>query len=170
MNRKIKAFAIFTCGALLTGAGMSQQTEGPLTQHTVSLSMALSMAQEAMAKCTRDGFNVSVVVVDRAGDSVVLLRNDRANPHNAELARRKAYTARTFHRSSLDWAKGLVTTPALAAQRDLVGVIALGGGVPVMLGEEAIGAVGVSGAPTQEEDDLCANAGVARAANWLKKS
>ena len=157
-------------GIMIAGAGQAQQTDGLLTQHSVSLNMALAMAQEAMAKCKRDGFDVSVVVVDRAGESVVLLRNDHASPHNAELARRKAYTARTFRRTSLDWAQNLVTTPALAAQRDLAQVIALGGGVPIMLGDEPIGAIGVSGATTQEADDACAKAGLAKVGDRVQQA
>jgi uncharacterized protein GlcG (DUF336 family) len=144
----------------LSGAAGAQQIAGPLTQHNVSLQMALAMAHAAMAKCKQDGFDVSVAVVDRAGDLVALLRNDNANPHNAELARRKAYTARTFRQSSLDWENGLTAKPIQQAQRDLAQVIALGGGVPVMLGTEPIGAIGVSGSTTQDEDDLCAKAGV----------
>lgn len=146
----------------------SQQSNGPLTRHQVSLNLALTSAQAAIAACKRDGFDVSVAVVDRAGDLVVLLRNDNANPHNPELARRKAYTARTFKRSSLDWAHWLVANPAMAPQRDLAQVIALGGGVPITLGDEVIGAIGISGAPSQEADDACAKAGIAAISDRLK--
>jgi uncharacterized protein GlcG (DUF336 family) len=170
MTHLLKTIAAAAAGIFIVGAAQAQQTEGLLTQHSVSLNMALAMAQEAMAKCKRDGFNVSVVVVDRAGESVVLLRNDHASLHNAELARRKAYTARTFKRTSLDWAQNLVTTPALAAQRDLAQVIALGGGVPIMFGDEPIGGIGVSGATTQEADDACAKAGLAKVGDRIQQA
>ncbi len=170
MTHVLKIVAAAAAGMLVAGAVPAQQAEGLLTEHNVSLNMALAMAQEAMARCKRDGFNVSVVVVNKAGESVVLLRNDNASPHNAELARRKAYTARTFRRTSLDWAQSLVTTPALAAQRDLAQVIALGGGVPIMFGEEPIGGIGVSGATTQEVDDACAKAGLAKVTDRLQQA
>jgi uncharacterized protein GlcG (DUF336 family) len=170
MTHMLKIIAAGAVGMLVAGAAQAQQAEGLLTEHNVSLNMALAMAQEAMARCKRDGFSVSVVVVNKAGESVVLLRNDNASPHNAELARRKAYTARTFRRTSLDWAQSLVTTPALAAQRDLAQVIALGGGVPIMFGEEPIGGIGVSGATTQEADDACAKAGLAKVADRLQQA
>ncbi|MEA3198145.1 MAG: hypothetical protein QOF32_2197 [Gammaproteobacteria bacterium] len=168
MTQMLKIIAAAAAGMLVAGAAPAQQSEGLLTEHSVSLNMALAMAQEAMARCKRDGFNVSVAVVNKAGETVVLLRNDNASLHNTELARRKAYTARTFRRTSLDWAQGLVTTPALAAQRDLAQVIALGGGVPIMFGEEPIGGIGVSGATTQEADDVCAKAGLAKVADRLQ--
>jgi uncharacterized protein GlcG (DUF336 family) len=58
----------------------------------------------------------------------VFLQADKANPHNLELARRKAYTARTFGRTSAEWAKRTAETPEIAAQRELADVIALRGG------------------------------------------
>jgi uncharacterized protein GlcG (DUF336 family) len=156
------------CFALCSLNSQAQQSDGPLLQRNISLKLALTSSQAAIGSCERDGFKVSVAVVDRAGELVVLLRNDQANPHNAELARRKAYTARTFRRPSLEWEHALVATPELSAQRDLAQVIALGGGVPITVGEEVIGAIGVSGATTQEKDDACAKAGVAAIADHLK--
>jgi uncharacterized protein GlcG (DUF336 family) len=76
-----------------------------LTERNISLQLALSIAQAAMAACKTDGYDVSVAVVDRAGDLKVMLRADTANPHNADLARRKAYTSRTFKVPSMDVAK-----------------------------------------------------------------
>ena len=64
-----------------------------LTERNISLPLALNIANAAMAACKGDGYDVSAAVVDRAGDLKVLLRADTANPHNADLARRKAYTA-----------------------------------------------------------------------------
>ena len=58
-----------------------------LTQRDVSLRMALTIAETASQEC---GANTSVAVVDRAGRLRVFLQGDNANPHNIELARRKA--------------------------------------------------------------------------------
>ena len=68
-----------------------------LMQRDVSLQMALTIAEAALAEC---GTRTSVAVVDRAGRLRVFLQGDNANPHNLELARRKAYTARTFRQPS----------------------------------------------------------------------
>ena len=135
-----------------------------LMQRDVSLRMALTIAEAALAEC---GTNTSVAVVDRAGRLRVFLQGDNANPHNIELARRKAYTARTFRRSSAEWAQR-TAEGGLVGQRMLADVIPLGGGLPIMVGNETIGAVGVSGAPGQDKDEACARAGLAKVADQLK--
>ena len=135
-----------------------------LTQRDVSLRMALTIAETALAEC---GINTSVAVVDRAGRLRVFLQGDNANPHNIELARRKAYTARTFRQPSSAWAKRTETTNT--GQRMLADVIPLGGGMPINAGEETIGAVGLSGAPGgQEQEEACGKSGIAKVADQLK--
>jgi uncharacterized protein GlcG (DUF336 family) len=138
-----------------------------ITHRDVGVRMGLAIAVAALDQCEQDGNSVSVAVVDRAGRLRVFLQSDRANPHNIELARRKAYTARTFGRSSADWAKRTTEMPELAAQRELADVIALRGGVPIKVGNETIGAVGVSGS-SSEGDEKCAMAGLAKVADQLK--
>ena len=138
-----------------------------LTQRDVSVRMGLVIAETALSECEKAGNSVSVAVVDRAGRLRVFLQADNAAPHNIELARRKAYTARTFGRTTAEWAKRTVDMPELAAQRNLTDVIALRGGVPIKVGNETIGAVGVSGS-SSEGDEACANAGLAKVADQLK--
>jgi uncharacterized protein GlcG (DUF336 family) len=96
-----------------------------------------------------------------------MVRTDAASPHNFDLARRKAYTAKTFKMSSADWVKRSAPGQDLEAQRQLKDVIALGGGVPIMIGNDAIGAVGVSG-NSQTGDEVCARAGLAKIADQLQ--
>jgi uncharacterized protein GlcG (DUF336 family) len=138
-----------------------------LMQRDVSLKMALAIAETAIAECEKAGNDVSVAVVDRAGRLRVFLQGDKAAPHNIELAERKAYTARTFGRSSADWAERTMPGSELAAQRQLDHVIALRGGVPIKVGDDTIGAVGVSGS-TSGGDEACAMAGVAKVQDQLK--
>jgi uncharacterized protein GlcG (DUF336 family) len=154
-------------GLLAAAAAPSVAGAQVLTQHDVSLHMGLAIAEEAVAECEKAGNSVSVAVVDRVGRLRVFLQGDKASPHNIELARRKAYTARTFGRSSADWAKRTVDVPELAGQRSLKDVIPLRGGVPIKIGDETIGAVGVSGS-SSEGDEKCAMAGVAKVADQLK--
>src|SRR5712691_2351171 len=135
-----------------------------LMQRDVSLRMALTIAEAALAEC---GTTTSVAIVDRAGRLRVFLQGDNANPHNIELARRKAYTARTFRQPSAEWAKRTETTNQ--GQRMLAEVIPLGGGMPINVGEETIGAVGLSGAVGgQPKEEACARAGIAKVADQLK--
>src|SRR3954465_8804367 len=118
-----------------------------LMQKDVSLRMALTIAEAASAEC---GANTSVAVVDRAGRLKVFLQGDGAAPHNIELARRKAYTALTFGRTSLSWAQR-TETGNTTGQRMLTDVITQQGGVPIKYGEETIGGIGLSGTPNGGE-------------------
>ena len=98
----------------------------------------------------------------------VFLQGDNASPHNLELARRKAYTALTFRRPSAEWAKRTAEGD-VTGQRSLADVIPLGGGVPIMIGEDAVGAIGLSGAPGgQPKEEACAKAGIAKVADQLR--
>ena len=135
-----------------------------LTERNVSVRMALTIAETALAEC---GMRTSVAVVDRAGRLRVFLQGDGAQPHNIELARRKAYTANTFGRTSLEWAQRTETnTPG---QRALTDVIPLQGGVPIKVGNETIGAVGLSGAPNGgPQEEACGKAGIDKVADQLK--
>ena len=139
-----------------------------LTERNISLQLARTIGDAALAACKKDGYDVTAAVVDRAGDLKILLRADSSNPHNADLARRKAYTARTFGVSSLEFAKRTNGATDLSGQRFLADVIPLGGGLPILIGTERIGGIGVSGAPAQEADEKCAQAGLAAAAGSLK--
>jgi len=135
-----------------------------LMQRDVSLRMALTIAETALATC---GSRTSVAVVDRAGRLRVFLQGDGAAPHNLELARRKAYTARTFRRTSAEWA--VRTEPPNNGQRMLADVIPLRGGVPIEVGDETIGGIGLSGAPMGgEQEEACAKAGIAKVADQLR--
>ena len=60
------------------------------------------------------------------------------------------------------------STPEGALLRQIPGVVAIGGGVPIKIGDEIIGAVGVSGAPGGEKDEVCARAGIAKVADSLR--
>jgi uncharacterized protein GlcG (DUF336 family) len=160
---------IWTAAALaMTAASAEAQV---LMQRNISVAQAMAVANAAIESCGRANgqVTITVAVVDRAGDVRLIINGDTASPHNLELARRKAYTARTFRRPSLEWAMGTAGDSPQAGQRQLADVIPLGGGVPIMIGDEPIGAVGVSGsAGGQPGDEACARAGVAAIAAQLK--
>jgi uncharacterized protein GlcG (DUF336 family) len=135
-------------------------------QRNLSLALAKTIAEAALAECKSKGFNTAVAVVDRAGQVMVILRDEQATAQQAEMARRKAYTARMFRTTTLEFQKR-TSDPKYAAQRDVADILALGGGVPIQVGEDIIGGVGSSGS-SQEQDDACAKAGAAKAAEFLK--
>lgn len=132
----------------------------------LSFPMALTIAQGALEDCKAKGYPVSVVVVDRDGVTMVVLRGDGAGPHTVENARRKAYTALTFKRTSEEFAKELENNPVRRQQATLPGVIGIPGGVPVKVGNDTIAGVGLSGSPGVDEP--CVRAGLAKVADQLK--
>jgi uncharacterized protein GlcG (DUF336 family) len=140
--------------------------QGLVTQRNLSLAMAKTIAEAAMEACRAKGFNTAVAVVDRAGQVLVQMRHEQATAQQLEMARRKAFTARMFRATTLDFQKR-TSDPAFAAQRDVADILALGGGVPIQIGTETIGGVGSSGS-NQEMDDACAKAGIAKVADQLK--
>ena len=83
------------------------------------------------------------------------------------MARRKAYTARMFRISTMEFQKRSAGDSLTAAQRDLPDILALSGGVPIQVGNETIGAVGSAGS-NLDMDDACAKAGIAKVADLLK--
>jgi len=142
------------------------QAQGVVTERNLSLALARSIAEATIAECKSKGFNTAAAVVDRAGQVLVLLRDEKATAQTLEMARRKAYTARMFRVSTLEFQKR-TADPTLSAQRDVSEILALGGGVPIQVGTETIGGVGSSGS-SQETDDACARAGIAKVAELLK--
>ncbi|MGB2586837.1 MAG: heme-binding protein, partial [Pseudolabrys sp.] len=132
--------------ALTTTLSTAVAAQGLVTQKNISLAMAPTIAQAAVAQCESMGFKVSVTVADRAGLPIVMLRGDGAGLHTPEGAERKACTARTFSQPSADFVKRL--TERLGS-RQYTRVLALAGGLPIKAGSEVVGAVGVSGSPGQ---------------------
>jgi uncharacterized protein GlcG (DUF336 family) len=125
----------------------------------LSYAVALAIATGAVEACKALGFHSSAVaVVDRAGDTLVAVRDDQSRPHAMEAARRKAYTARTFGVTTTEFSKEIPTRPSRREQTLLPNVTALNGGVPIKLGNEVIGGVGVAGSPGKDEE--CASAGL----------
>jgi uncharacterized protein GlcG (DUF336 family) len=152
--------------ALTTTLSTAVAAQGLVTQKNISLAMAPTIAQAAVAQCESMGFKVSVTVADRAGLPIVMLRGDGAGLHTPEGAERKAYTARTFSQPSADFVKRLTERPETVGSRQYTRVLALAGGLPIKAGSEVVGAVGVSGSPGK--DDVGSQAGIDKVADQLK--
>lgn len=153
-------------GVVIAACG-SASAQGLVTQRNLSLGMAKTIAEATIGECKAKGFNTAAVVVDRSGQVLVYLRNEEAAPQVGEMARRKAFTARMFRSTTLEFQKRTANDPTLAPQRQVADILALGGGVPIQVGNEIIGGVGSAGS-NQEQDDACAKAGIAKVAELLK--
>lgn len=154
--------------ALAVTLSTSVVAQGVVMQRNISLPMAKAMAEATLAACKAKGFNTAAAVVDRAGQVIVLLRDEQATPQVLEMARRKAYTARMFRVPSSEFQKRTADPSAgTAAQRDLADILALGGGMPVKVGDDTIGGVGSAGS-NLAQDEACAKAGIDHVAHLLK--
>ena len=164
MPRPLAALLTVTALAALLAEGASAQLA---QRRDLSYPMALAIATGAIDACKALGFNsAAAVVVDRAGDTMVALKDDNARPHAMEAARRKAYTARTFGITTTEFQKEI---PARQSRRDqtlLPHVTGLNGGVPIKLGDEVIAGFGVAGSPGKDEE--CATAGLEKVKASLK--
>lgn len=158
----------FSLAALVLAAFSIVPASAALIMHRdLSLSVARTIAEEAVAACAAKTYAVSAVVVDRDGETIVEMRGDNAAPHTMENARRKAYTAMTFRQPTADYAKKLQDPNSVAHQQvTLPNVIAIPGGQPIKAGNEVIGGIGVSGSPGVDDD--CVNAGLDKVKDQLQ--
>ena len=148
-------------------AAAPAMAQAPQTEKNISMGLALAIVQGTLEQCTKDGYKVSITIVDKAGNVAAQIRGDGTSPHTMEFSRLKAYTARIRNQTSLQTMKEL-EDPARAPLRQIPGLVGVGGGVPIRVGTEVIGGVGVSGAPGGDKDEACANAGLAKVEAALK--
>lgn len=132
----------------------------------LTVDVAQTIAQEAMAKCRADGYKVTVLVVDGLNAPKAMLRDDGATAATTEVAKMKATATMLYNRPS---GPAQPLPPGTAAPPATIpGTINAQGGVPIKVGEATIGAVAVSGAPGGDKDAACANAALAKVADRLK--
>ena len=164
---KIALLPALALGAALA-LSLSKAADAQLVAHKdISSAMALTMAETAIATCKANGYNVSANVVGRTGEVIVAMRGDGTGPHTLENSFKKAYTARAFRRSSGDFGDSLKDNYTAGALH-LSNIVTARGALPITVGEEVIGAIGVSGAPGGEKDEVCAKAGIDKVADDLK--
>ena len=157
--------AAAACAVLMAATQSAQAQSSSLTSEQA---MAAARAVQAYAK--NDGSNPSLAVIDRDGNTVVLLKGNGAAPHNLGLAQRKAFTANMFKMKSIEWRDRTMPGKPEASERDTPNAIPLGGGVPIMVGNEVVGAIGVSGTRGGQEGDTAgAQAGADAAAALVKR-
>lgn len=130
-------------------------------ESVLPMGMAGKAIQASLDACKKDGYKVSVSVVDRAGVLRAMARADGAGPHTVDSSRKKAYTAASLRRPTTELAELINRVPTLQALREMSDqVLILGGGLPIEIGGEVVGGIGVGGAPGAHLDDACAQAGL----------
>ncbi len=151
---------VLCMAAALSFASRAWADELP-KESVLPLAMATKAVQAAMDACKKDGYRVSVSIVDRAGVLRAMGRADGAGSHTVESSRKKAYTAASLRRPTTELAELIAKVPTLQALREMnPEILILGGGLPIEISSEVVGGIGVGGAPGAHLDDACAQAGL----------
>lgn len=138
------------------------------SEKNISLALANEIAAAAVADCAAKNYAVTATVADRAGQIKAVQRADNAGPHSLDSARHKAYTSSSLRAPTSAIMDGAQKNPGAQFLWQIDGVILLAGGVPIRVGNEVIGAVGVGGAPGGNLDEQCAMAGIDKVKDLLK--
>lgn len=161
----MKTSLVILATVIAAGAAQAQAVR---TEKNMSLELANQIAAASVAACAANGHAVAATVVDRAGTVRAVQRADNAGPHTLASSQQKAYTSASAKNTTLAMMEGAQKNPAAANLVYLPGYMLLGGGVPVKVGNEVIGAVGVGGAPGGHLDEQCALAALDKVKGLLQ--
>jgi uncharacterized protein GlcG (DUF336 family) len=158
----------------IVGASTGAWAQGLVTIQKLSAPLANELVGDPVAICAQKGYTVTAVVVDLDGVRQALLRGNGAPIHTLDNAFFKAYSAASLtlarkEDSTKAVADRMAKSPATTVpQTPLPNVTYAVGGVTIMAGGHAIGAIGVSGAPGGQFDEECARAAIAKIQERLK--
>lgn len=138
------------------------------SEKNISLALANQIAAASVAACSAKGYNVTATVVDRAGLVRAVQRADNAGPHTLAASQQKAWTSASARNNTLAMMETAQKNPGAANLVHIPGFLLLGGGVPVRVGNDVIGAVGIGGAPGGHLDEQCAVAALEQVKDQLK--
>ncbi len=133
-----------------------------LKQDNVSLAMANELISATLAACHAGGRSAVVAVVDRGGNLIALQRDDSVGPHNTEAAQRKAFTALSTKTPTRLLAANAQANPESQNLNTVSALLLIGGGVPLVVGKDVIGAIGVGGSGGAAHDESCAVKAIAQ--------
>jgi uncharacterized protein GlcG (DUF336 family) len=134
------------------------------------IELAMDAARLALTTCAGQGYAVAVTVVDREGEVRLLAASPDVSPISVELSQRKARAAALFRARSAEVGTRFQANPGFAQAMTAVEPRLSGaqGAVPILVGEELLGAMGISGAPGGDKDEACVTAGLAAIAGSLR--
>ncbi|MFO1183185.1 MAG: heme-binding protein [Bauldia sp.] len=156
-------------GAPAPAAGAAPANPPAPPARAPEMALSVEMAQAAVAACAANGYKVGVSIVDAAGVLRVMVSADGASKQGSESSTRKAYTAALLKTSTADTQAKVATDKALADKIAADPMLfARAGGLPLMVGNDLIGAIGVGGAPGGERDEACAVTAVDKVKARLK--
>ncbi|MCR1320049.1 GlcG/HbpS family heme-binding protein [Enterobacter soli] len=149
--KKLMMVAAFIAGSV----SLTVQAD-VLAQKNISLAQANALATSAIQACMAKNYQVTVTVVDRAGVIKAVQRTDNAGPHTVKASEMKAYTSLSTKNASGKVMEAAQSNAGAQNMRDVPGFLLLAGGLPLKVGDEVIGAIGIGGAPGGHLDEACA--------------
>jgi uncharacterized protein GlcG (DUF336 family) len=170
--KKVATAALCTAG-VIAGATLTGLAQDILPTHRLSARLAAEAVAEAVAACAKQGYKVTATIVDYDGVEQAMLRGDGAMMSTLDAARDKAYTVLTIgaarnEDTSSAIAQRIGNTPSAGGLAKLPHILLLPGAIRIKVGAEAIGAIGVGGAPGGDLDEACAKAGLDKITERLK--
>lgn len=156
------AAALALCASAATSALAAAPTPQVLQQPNVSLALANELIHATLAACHADGRSAVAVVVDRGGHLMAVQRDDSVGPHNTDAAVRKAFTALSTKTPTRLLAANARANPESHNLNTVDSLLLIGGGVPLKVGNDVIGAIGVGGSGGAAQDEGCAMQAIAK--------
>ena len=154
--------AVALCATAATSALAAAPAPQVLQQPNVSLALANELINATMAACHADGRSAVAVVVDRGGNLIAVQRDDSVGPHNTDAAVRKAFTALSTKTPTRLLAANARANPESQNLNTVYSLLLIGGGVPLKVGKDVIGAIGVGGSGGAAQDEGCALQAIAQ--------
>lgn len=149
--------------SLAIGSSAAWADTSPVAQRAdVTLAVANLLLDATLAACHADGRTGVAAVVDRGGNLVAVQRDDNVGPHNTLAAQRKAFTALSTKTATGLLSERARSNPEAENLNTLGELLLLGGGVPLKVGDQVIGAIGVAGAGGAQIDEGCALKAIAQ--------
>ena len=163
-----RAFSRLVAVAALVAMGLAAapaRGADVLIAHRLSAALATDIAVAAIAACEKLTYKITAAVVDYDGVNQALIRGDGAGVHTVQAARDKAFTAVTYGRATSAVGEQYKTSQSAVILKEPF-LIPGDGGLPIKIGNEVVGALGVSGSPGK--DEVCGNAALDQYRNRLK--
>jgi uncharacterized protein GlcG (DUF336 family) len=163
--KQFKQVAVIFLGLALTQPVWADEPPMTVSIKRLSMETAQVIAQGAVEACRKEGIQIGVTVVDRDGTVQAVLRDTIAAPITVKISKQKAFTAVNFN-APTSQLSSRANTPIGRVK----GLVMSAGGLPIQAGGMLLGGVGVSGAPSGETDEACAQAGIDKVLSDLEMS
>jgi len=165
--------ACTAAAALAAALSAPARADDVLATHRLSAALAAEAVSEAVAACAKQGYKVTATIVDADGVPQAVLRGDGASMTTLGAARDKAYTVFMLGAARNEDSSGAIATrmganPSAGGLAKQPHIFLGAGALRIKVGDEAIAAIGVGGAPGGDLDEACAKAGLDKIGGRLK--